>query len=548
MNLVMTGLDWHKAPIDLRESLSFTRSRVLELDRRLWSREGVEGCVLLSTCNRTELYLSCEPGAEPDPGRLLCAAAGVPYAPFADAFVTRSGEKAARHLMEVAGGLRSQIWGEDQIVTQVKAAAAAAREAGTADGVLETLFRNAAAAGKEIKTRVRFIGVPRSAARAAVDRLDQTLGGLTGKRAMVIGNGEMGRLAASLLHQAGCSVTITLRSYHHGETVVPAGCSVTPYEERYSAMGGMDLVLSATTSPHYTVTAWELAELTHPPKVLADLAIPRDIEPQVGTLPGFTLYNVDDLGVDTSREIPQEAVAIVEKYLDRLGQWENYRSCLPSLERVKQAVAARVLSTDLEGPEARELVELAVSRAVDLLSGGLKDNLTPEDLERCAAKIEVHTAAKPRWAMPPEKPFRFPIFIDLCGKKAVVIGGGAVACRRAGVLARFGAEVTVIAPRCKPLEGGIQWQQRPYVPGDLAGAALAVAATDDRSVNRSVGEEARALGIPVSVADAPEECTFFFPAICTGDNIVAGVAGRGDDHARTARAAKAIRTVLEGLE
>ena len=115
-------------------------------------------------------------------------------------------------------------------------------------------------------------------------------------------------------------------------------------------------------------------------------------------------------------------------------------------------------------------------------------------------------------------------------------------------MARFGAEVTVIAPRCKPLDGRIQWEGRPYTPGDLAGAAIAVAATDDRSVNRAVGEEARALGIPVSVADAPEECTFFFPAICTGDNIVAGVAGRGDDHARTARAAKAIRAVLEGLE
>jgi glutamyl-tRNA reductase len=148
----MTGLDWRKAPIGLREALSFTRSRVVELDRLLRAAEGVEGCVLLSTCNRTELYLSCASGAEPEPGALLCAAAGLPYAPFAGAFVTRTGEEAARHLMEVAGGLRSQIWGEDQILTQVKGAAAAAREAGTADGVLEILFRNAAAAGKEIKT------------------------------------------------------------------------------------------------------------------------------------------------------------------------------------------------------------------------------------------------------------------------------------------------------------------------------------------------------------------------------------------------------------
>ena len=171
MNIRMTGLDWRKAPIGLREALSFTRSRVVELDRLLRAAEGVEGCVLLSTCNRTELYLSCASGAEPEPGALLCAAAGLPYAPFAGAFVTRTGEEAARHLMEVAGGLRSQIWGEDQILTQVKGAAAAAREAGTADGVLEILFRNAAAAGKEIKTKVPLTGVPRSAAQSAVERL-----------------------------------------------------------------------------------------------------------------------------------------------------------------------------------------------------------------------------------------------------------------------------------------------------------------------------------------------------------------------------------------
>ena len=329
---------------------------------------------------------------------------------------------------------------------------------------------------------------------------------------------------------------------------MPAGCAVAPYEERYAAMKGVDLLLSATTSPHYTISARELAAVEDHPRLLADLAIPRDIEPAVGELPGVTLYNVDSLGVDTRREVPAAAAEIVERHLEQMAQWENYRSCLPGLERVKQAVAARVLSTDLDGPEARGLVELAVGRAVDLLSGALKENLTPEELERCARKIEVHTAAKPRWPLPEQRPLRFPLFVNLAGEKAVVVGGGAVACRRAEVLSRFGAEVTVIAPRCKNPPQGIQWEGRPYAPGDLAGAALAVAATDDRAVNRAVGEEAKVQGIPVSVADCPEECTFFFPAVCTGENLVAGVIGRGDDHARTARAARAIRSALEGLE
>ena len=547
MNIRMAGLDWH-VPIGVRERLSFPRGRVVELDRRIRENPGVEGCALLSTCNRTELYLSCADGAAPDPAALLCAAAGVDCAPFAAYFTRSAGEEAARRLMEVAGGLRSQIWGEDQILTQVKGAIAAAREAGAADGVLETLFRDAAAAGKELKTRVRLTGVPRSAASRAVERLGRDLGGLSGRRALVIGNGEMGRLAAALLVEAGCAVTVTLRSYHHGQTVVPAGCAVVPYEDRGRALEGMDLLLSATTSPHYTLTAAQLRAAARPPRLLADLAIPRDIEPEVGELPGVTLYNVDDLGVEAERAIPPEAEEIVDRYLARIAQWENYRACLPGLERVKRAVAARVLATDLDGPEARDLVELAVSRAVDLLSGGLKDSLTPEELERCAEKIEVHTAARPRWSRPAEKPFRFPLFVELAGRRAVVIGGGAVACRRAEVLTRFGAEVVMVAPRRKKDLPGVAWLARPYAPGDLAGAAVAVVATDDRAVNHAAGEEARALGVPVSVADCRSECTFFFPAICTGEGLVAGVAGRGDDHARTARAAKAIRATLEGLE
>lgn len=543
----MSGLDWQRTPIELRERLTFSRDRAEALNRLLRDREGVEGCVLIATCNRTEVYLSCAEGAQPDPGRLLCAAAGQDYRPFQAVFQTRTGEAAARHLMEVAGGLHSQIWGEDQIVTQVKTALSTARTAGTADSVLETLFRNAAAAGKEIKSKVRLTGVGRSAASQAVEALTRAAGTLAGKRALVIGNGEMGRLCARLLGEAGCAVTVTLRSYRHGETVVPAGCAVVPYEDRYRAMDGMDVLVSATTSPHYTVTDQALDGVARPPKLMADLAIPRDIQPEVGQRPGLVLYNVDDLGAAADRAVPPQAAEIVEKYLGQLAQWENYRACLPALERVKQAVTARLLSTGLDGEESRDVVEQAVSRAVDLLSGGLRENLTPEDLERCAEKIEVHTASRPRRSSRKEEPLRFPLFLDLLGKRAVVVGGGPVACRRAGVLARFGAEVTLIAPACEAPEAGISWEKRGYRPGDLAGAALAVAATSDRSVNRQVGEEARAMGIPVSVADCPAECTFFFPAVCTGPSLVAGVVGRGDDHRLTARAAKAIRKTLEEL-
>ena len=141
----------------------------------------------------------------------------------------------------------------------------------------------------------------------------------------------------------------------------------------------------------------------------------------------------------------------------------------------------------------------------------------------------------------------FPLFIDLSGKPAVVVGGGTIGLRRAAVLLEFGARVTVVSPSLvRPVEGLVH-VSRPYQPGDLEGAFLAIAATDDRAVNHAVFLEAKERGILVNVCDCPEECGFFFPAICRTDTLVAGVVGDGSDHRRTARAAAAIRKTLEEL-
>lgn len=142
----------------------------------------------------------------------------------------------------------------------------------------------------------------------------------------------------------------------------------------------------------------------------------------------------------------------------------------------------------------------------------------------------------------------FPMFVDLTGKKVVVIGGGAVALRRAAVLRDFGAMVTIIAPDIKGSIEGVAFAMRNYKRGDLQGAFLAVAATSDRMVNWLVGEEARRIGIPVNIADAPKECDFYFPAICRGEGLVAGLVGDGSDHHRVSSAAKVIRQVLEEME
>lgn len=395
MTIVMSGLEHSLAPISLRERLSFTKQQTAAMVRTIRSFPSISGCVLISTCNRTELYLSCP--EEVNPGELLCQAAGAEYAPYRDAFVTLSGKKAVEHLMEVAAGLRSRIFGEDQIISQVKGAIAIAREAGATDSILETLFRSAISAGKEIRAKVRLTSVPTSAASMAVALLKEKLGELKGKKALVIGNGEMGRLSASLLQQEKCQVSVTLRTYRHGETIVPPGCGVVPYDERFQHMEGCDILLSATTSPHYTVTVEQLNQISSLPAVMVDLAIPRDIQPEAGQLPGVSLYNIDDLGSYLeNRTVPQEVTDILRAQMENFTRWLNYKDCMTSVESLKQAIVNRLLTAKElnEDLTEAEIIELSVNKTVDLLVTGLAERITSENLMKCESKIRLHTTGR----------------------------------------------------------------------------------------------------------------------------------------------------------
>lgn len=389
MKLCMAGID-ASAPFEEREKLSLVRGQVQAMLPRIAEQTGC-AAVLLATCSRTELYLHAEgERALPDPAEALCRAAGV----AASAFVTRrEGADAVRHLMHVAAGMQSQIFGDDQIVSQVKDAAALAREAKTTDAVLDTLFRRAVTAGKRVRTETRLTGVPASAAEVGVRRAERFFGSLAGRRAVVIGNGEMGRLAARALVRAGSEVTVTLRTYRHGETLVPQGCGTVPYDRRLDAIEGADLVVSATTSPHFTLTAAQMQTLLCPPRLLLDLAMPRDIE---STAAGAqtALFNLDDLGDlgdadDTSRET---AGCILDEETREFFAWLNYRAALPLIAKIKSAAIERVRhmrdydALAAEG-DAETLAELAVSRAVELVLGGMKEKVNVQSMKDCLEHI-----------------------------------------------------------------------------------------------------------------------------------------------------------------
>lgn len=390
----MTGIDFVHAPLEKREAVSLVRGQVQELLPRIAAMEGVAGCVLLATCNRTELYLHGEEGAELDPLSVLAEAAGFDAAEYRGFSIQRTENKAVHHLMQVAAGLESQIFGDDQIVSQVKGAVALAREAKTVDAVLDTLFRRAVTAGKRVRTETRLTGVPASAAEVGARRAKEFFGSLEGKRAVVIGNGEMGRLAASTLRAQGCAVTVTLRSYHHGETVVPAGCATWPYDTRCEMLDGADLAVSATTSPHFTLTAEQVTAMRNPPRLLLDLAMPRDIEQAVGEDGRVRLLNLDDLGDlgDHNAEARAVAMRILEKEEQEFAAWYSYRQALPLIAAVKDEALERLhydhaYSGLHEDGDLDGLAELAVNKTVDLLLGGMKELVDAEHLAACLAHM-----------------------------------------------------------------------------------------------------------------------------------------------------------------
>ncbi len=394
----MAGIDWENANMDKREAFSFTGSQVEHLCQTIAQSSGAEGCVLLSTCNRTELYLSGEEDLQPD--ALLCQAAQVQGAE--QLFTVRRGRDAERHLMRVSCGLCSQILGEDQIVSQVKRAYAIAHDAQTTDAALSQLFRLAATAGKKSRTQVRLSAAPLSVAGQAVALIEEKLGSLSGTRALVIGNGEMGRLASSLLAAKGCQVTVTLRSYRHGQTIVPAGCRTIAYDERMSLIPQCDILLSATTSPHYTVTRADLEDMEQIPYVVCDLSMPRDIDPAIRHMTGVcTFFDMDSMGgrdAHVNTEDRQQVEDIIEEQMQEFDRWKTYRRALPRMEELSVLLAERIAGdydfsvlTETEDEETAEKMEtaarLAADKAVHWLLTGMQKELTDAALDACREAI-----------------------------------------------------------------------------------------------------------------------------------------------------------------
>ena len=402
MNIKMIGIDHNKASLDERAIFSFTKTKSMLAMDRFCEVSGVYGCVILSTCNRLEIWVNVSEDFSDSLYNILCEIKNVELAKYENVFCYRQGDEAIKHLFDLAAGLKSQILGEDQIVTQIKDALAVARGNNSTDSVLEVLFRSAITAGKCVKTEVVISRKNASLADEMVCALKKKGYSFDNKKCMVIGNGQMGNLVTSTLIKEKAEVLVTLRQYKHGKIELPEGCQGISYEDRYDNIKGCDFVISSTSSPHLTLAKGEVASKLTKPIVLIDLAVPRDIDTKCKELHDVALFDVDDFEVtvdEINRSSLQKAESIISEEMSNFYEWESAASITPNIQYLKEEVSTDVIlrvkknikKLGIENEKAEKLeeyIEIANQKVVNKLLFALKETLTKEEFEKCIKGLE----------------------------------------------------------------------------------------------------------------------------------------------------------------
>ena len=362
MTLALVGASHHTAPIEVRERFHVGDASVADFLAAVRRSPGVRECVVLSTCNRSELYLVAEgPGRAADAGRrALAEQAGMAPGEVDAHLRERAGREVARHLLRVVSGLESLVIGEPEIQGQVGDAYEAAREADEANvgPVLHRLFQAALAAGGEVRARTRLAEGAASVPSAAVQLVQKVFGDLEGRRALVVGAGEMGRQTlAALLDRGFEEVLVASRTVERAEaTAARTAARPVPYEGVWERLETTDVLVTSTAAPHPVVTVEQMRELRtgrDSPLVVVDIAVPRDVEPGVGDLPGVFLYNIDDLqrvvkATKAERAGETEAAeAILATSLEEFWRWYQAREAVPLIREVRER-AERVRRQELE--------------------------------------------------------------------------------------------------------------------------------------------------------------------------------------------------------
>jgi glutamyl-tRNA reductase len=358
LHLILAGLSHHSAPIEVRERLSLAEHELPHALEALRACRDVREAVILSTCNRMELYVVFEGDAtqaESTVHRHLALFHNVPEWEFAPHLYFRSGQACVQHLLRVASGLDSLVLGEAQILGQVRSALRAGQQAESAGSVLNGLFQQALTTGKRTQSETGLSRGAFSIGHAAVDLARSIFDDLTRATVLILGAGKMSELTARHLRQSGVQfVMVANRTYDKAARVAAQlGGQAIHYETFPDALLQSDIVIASTAAPHPILKREMLLPVLKKrrgkPLFLIDIAVPRDIAPDVGDLENVFLFNIDDLqtvveeDARTRGEEARIAEGIVAEETERFLAWLRTREATPvieamtaKLERIRQ--------------------------------------------------------------------------------------------------------------------------------------------------------------------------------------------------------------------
>lgn len=356
MQIVTVGLDCNRAPVEVRERISFTPHRLGAAYQALLALPSVQEAAILSTCNRVELYVY---GGDDLSGNLCDALKNflsdfhhTPIEIFDSYLFFLNGPASVRHLFEVASGIQSMIVGEAQIQGQVREAIEHARRLGASGRVMDALFRAAIATGKRARTETAIGENGVSVSFTAVELLEEKIGSLEGKHALVIGSGKTGRLTGQILLDKKVSdLTLVNRDLGNAcETARQLGLTednIRAFEALVPALTEADVVITSTAAPHPVVLRAHLetamaARGEERPIYIVDIAVPRDVEPEAAQVPGVRVWDIDGVNIlaDANRarrsgEIGRVREIVAEELADFMA-WLGALTVVPTITNLRQ--------------------------------------------------------------------------------------------------------------------------------------------------------------------------------------------------------------------
>jgi glutamyl-tRNA reductase len=364
MGLVAAGVSFRTAPLEVRERVALSESQARQLLGFLAGHADLSGAAVLSTCNRTELYVDIPDDADPEAASARLCRYLDPADPGEGRHVAVFHDgQAVEHLFSVAAGLESMVVGESQVLGQVRAAHRLALETGSLDATLDLLFRRAIEAGRRVRRETAIGRGAGSLGEAAVAMATDVLGSLEGRTAVLVGAGKMSTLAARRLHRLGAHLRVNSRGGESAAALAgELGATTVTAEDLVAAVTDSDLVISSTTSATPVLSAADLARAQDRRRgrrlCVIDLAVPRDVEPAAGTIPGVVLLDIDEVGrrLESSlrgrREAAADARSIVRSEAERTvatatrrGRTDStIRALVEHAEQIRRGEVARTVS------------------------------------------------------------------------------------------------------------------------------------------------------------------------------------------------------------